>query len=561
MPRKDKKYEIVVRIAALLVAINALVIIISTLIDEKIIYHGFRPSNISISINLLAGLFLLYFSRLLSRRKRVAWIVVIGIYLIFLLHNMSLIGRESFRYGLTPYIYLRDFLTPALIVVGLSLSRSLFIVKSDIKSFASSFRFILMILLITFGYGVLGFMIMDTRDFHHEINFLNAAQNTIDQFGLTGNSLVPYTARARLFLDSLSLISILAIVLSITSLFKPVKSRLIDQFKNRLIMHELLLNYPACSEDFFKIWPHDKDYFINTQQNAGLAYQAHSSHALIVGDPAGEQREFPELLKSFDELCYVNDWSPVFVHVEDNNRLLYESMGYTMQKLGEEAIVDLNHFSSHVINNKYFRNIRNKFDSANYTNELLLAPHSPDILNALHKISNEWLKSPGRTERGLIMGYYTTSYMQQCNILVAKNSEGTIMGFINQVPSYDKKEANYDLLRSSKQSLGNINDYLMLNFINECINQGYQKVNLGLCPLSGLDGGPNEDNKLLDKLLSFTYTNGDKLYSFSGLRKFKNKYEPEWSPRYLCYRGGIINFTKSMNSLNKSWKVHFRNIH
>ena len=85
MPRKDKKYEIVVRLAALLVAINALVIIISTLIDEKIIYHGFRPSNISISINLLAGLFLLYFSRLLSRRKRVAWIVVIGIYLIFLL--------------------------------------------------------------------------------------------------------------------------------------------------------------------------------------------------------------------------------------------------------------------------------------------------------------------------------------------------------------------------------------------------------------------------------------------------------------------------------------------
>ena len=322
MPRKDKKYEIVVRLAALLVAINALVIIISTLIDEKIIYHGFRPSNISISINLLAGLFLLYFSRLLSRRKRVAWIVVIGIYLIFLLHNMSLIGRESFRYGLTPYIYLRDFLTPALIVVGLSLSRSLFIVKSDIKSFASSFRFILMILLITFGYGVLGFMIMDTRDFHHEINFLNAAQNTIDQFGLTGNSLVPYTARARLFLDSLSLISILAIVLSITSLFKPVKSRLIDQFKNRLIMHELLLNYPACSEDFFKIWPHDKDYFINTQQNAGLAYKSHNSHALIVGDPAGEQREFPELLKSFDELCYVNDWSPVFVHVEDNHRLL-----------------------------------------------------------------------------------------------------------------------------------------------------------------------------------------------------------------------------------------------
>ena len=555
--KKIDKKEFLIRGISLVVAINALSIIFSTLIDQRIFSNGVKISHLSVSFNLIAGLILLYFSRLLSRRKMTARLLIMSIYSFVVIFN--LFTFISYDHPLKYYSIFRNFLVPLFIFLGLLTTKPLFIVKSDTKSFASSIKFISLLMLITFIYGVLGFMLMDNKDFHQEINFYGAIKNTIDQFGLTGQNYLPYTYRARLFLDSLSIISITAIFLSVTSLFKPIKSRFIDQNKNREIMHQLLLAYPACSEDFFKIWPHDKDYYFNDFQTAGVAYKAHNKHALVIADPAGNKSEFPSLLKSFNELCYVNDWEPVFVHVDENNLDLYKRLGLQKQKLGEEAIVNIENFQDNVLGSKYFRNIVKRFEKNNYSYEVLKPPHSGMTLNALRNISREWLALPGRSERGLIMGYFSFSYMQQCNILVAKNENNEIVGFINQVPSYDLTQGNYDLLRHSKKALGNINDYLMVSFINECSKQGYETVNLGLCPLSGIDVDESEESQLINRLLKFMYNNGDKLYSFSGLRKYKAKYDPNWSPRYICYRGSFIDFTKAINSLNKSWKVHIKN--
>jgi len=558
MSNKSKKYfdssELVVKLVAITVAANGIVILLGTLISSHVFNHGIRVNRISLSLTLIEGLLLLYFARLLSRRKIMAWYVTLGIYAFIILHNLFGI-MISHHTHMNILLYIRNFALPMLILTGLLLSRKIFIVRSDIQSFASSVRFILLLLVITLAYGTAGFMLMDNHDFHQEIFFGDAVRNTIDQFGLLGNNLIPYTPRARLFVDSLSIVSLFAIFLAATSLFKPIKAKLIDQHKNILLMHDLLVNYPATSEDFFKLWPHDKDYYINKNHNAGLAYHPRNTSALVIGDPAGDENEFHGLLKEFDELCYVNDWNPVFVHVEEKYKQLYESFKLELQKLGEEAIINLNHFNTSVKGNKYFRNIDKRFKNAGYTYEILKAPHTGQVLSKLRQISHDWLKGPGRSERGLVMGYFSFAYMQQCNIIVAKDNKGTIMGFLNQVPSYDNQEANYDLLRHANGSLGNINDFLLMSFIAECTKQNYERLNLGLCPLSGINKHPNEEQKALDRLLNFAYSNGDRLYSFSGLRRFKAKYEPEWSPRYIGYRGGIIGFSKAISDLNKSWKV------
>jgi len=141
--------------------------------------------------------------------------------------------------------------------------------------------------------------------------------------------------------------------------------------------------------------------------------------------------------------------------------------------------------------------------------------------------------------------------MQQCTLLVARDAAGTIQGFINQIPSFDPKEANYDLLRQTKTALSNTNDFLLLEFSRHLLGAGFSRLNLGLCPLVGLKN-PTDDQTIVDNALQFVYSNGDRFYSFSGLYRFKAKYEPIWQNRYIAYRGGLRGFTRTVNALNRA---------
>jgi phosphatidylglycerol lysyltransferase len=181
-------------------------------------------------------------------------------------------------------------------------------------------------------------------------------------------------------------------------------------------------------------------------------------------------------------------------------------------------------------------------------------PHHQAIVKRLQTISQEWLEQPGRTERGLMMGYFSSEYLEQCEIMVVRDGAGTIQAFLNQIPSFNLEEANFDMLRQASGNPGNINDFLLLNFIDYLDQKDFKRLNLGLCPLAGLDK-KETDYSLIDNALRFAYANGDRLYSFSGLHRFKSKYEPEWSDRYIVFRSGIRGFTRTLNALNRAMKV------
>jgi phosphatidylglycerol lysyltransferase len=68
-------------------------------------------------------------------------------------------------------------------------------------------------------------------------------------------------------------------------------------------------------------------------------------------------------------------------------------------------------------------------------------------------------------------------------------------------------------------------------------DQGYQWFNLGMAPLSGIEGIRRAD--MWSRVGHFVYQHGEPLYNFQGLRSYKEKFHPVWTPRYLAYPGGL----------------------
>ena len=542
---------VLTRLIAFIVLTYGLAIVAGSLLRQIRSHGGHDIDTAVITLPLIIGLSYLYLASLLLRRKYNAWITATALSVLTLALNIWQLFRPLHSERMSTGI-LRVVL-PVLILLLLVLSRPAFRVRSDVRSFREALQISIVLLLVAFLYGVGGFMLLDTHDFHREIGLPVAAHQTIDQFGLTTNTVVPHTKRARVFVDSLPVISLGAIAYAAISFFQPLRIRFASEAHHRQQTEALLRKFSTDIDDYFKLWPHDKHYFFDATQQAGLAYHVSRGVALVVGDLFGDPKSFKGLYQSFAELCFVNDWTPAFIHVSARNTKLYGRHGFRLQKIGEEAVIDLEAYQA-IKNNKYFRQIRNKFTKLGYSVDILESPFDTATLARLRHISQQWLQKPGRSERGFMMGYHTDAYMQQGKVAVIRDNQAQIQGFINLVPTYEPHTANYDLLRCAEGTPGNCNDFLLMGLIEILHEQGISKLNLGLCPLAGLDTKA-EDATLVDTALRFVYANGDRFYSFNGLRRFKAKYEPVWEDRYIAYAGGMRTFTRILTALNRAMRV------
>ncbi len=505
---------------------------------------------------LFVGLSLIYLASLLRRGKRTAWLIAVVLYLYLLVRNLRHFDFDLSGSNYSWHFALINILLPVLVLVGLLINWQVFNVKSELRNFTRALTQSAVVLMVAILYGVIGFQLIDQRDFHQDIPLLTGAHYTIDQFDLTtSKQLVPQTKRAQLFLDSLGAISLGSVFYVIVSLFAPIRFRLVHSARDYEDMQRLLKEHPSTSEDFFKLWPRDKAYLFNLDRSTGLAYKVTAGTAMVVGDPVGKSGNFAELLDDYIRYCHVNDWDPAFIHTEKTNLSLYKKLGFEAQKIGEEAIVDTESFVKNVMGNKYFRHIANRFEREKYTTEVLRPPHSAEVLHRLRDVSNEWLRVPGRAERGFMLGYFSDEYMQVCQIVVARDHAGTIQAFLNRIPSFNNSEASYDFLRHTSGSPGNINDYLMINFINYLHQDGVARLNMGLSPLAGLEPGEGEDRSVINSVLSLAYSKAGRFYSFQGLNRFKSKYEPKWEDRYIVYKGGIAGFSRTTTALVRAMSL------
>lgn len=556
MKSNNKKWLYLV---AVLVFLSGILTLSSTLFSLSHL-HNVRIVLADAHLTVIAGISLIYLATLLKRGKYNAWLVAVGVSLYLIARNFEhfIIDRNLSEHLLPVVLNLG---IPIITLAGLFVFRSQYVVKSEPRSFIIAFKRSLLVLSIAFIYGVVGFQLFDMRDFNQEISITSAAHFTIDQYGITTpKALEAHTKRGVFFVDSLAAVSLMALLYTGISFFAPIKFKLTGHSSERLMAYKLSKKYSLTSEDYFKFWPLDKEYYFSENRTAFLAYRVVRGVALVVGDPVGPEGGIKSLIVSFQEYCRLNDWAVSFIHVSGELIATYSKLGFSEQKIGEEAFVDLGHFVTSVAKNKYFRHINNKFSKLGYRCELISPPFSDDIIKQLKNISDDWLKKPGRAERGFMLGYFTRAYIQQCDLMVLYDEAGLIKGFINQVPTIVKNEANYDLLRHTADCPGNANDYLMMSFIRQLHEQGYKKLNMGLCPLSGLKPEDETDRSIINGLLNFIYANAGRFYSFQGLRRFKSKYEPVWATRYIISRGGVAGLTRTANSLLRAM-THFNSHH
>jgi len=280
----------------------------------------------------------------------------------------------------------------------------------------------------------------------------------------------------------------------------------------------------------------DKSFLLNPENNAFIMYGIESRSWIAMGDPVGPQNEWTELIWSFRELSDRYGGRTVFYQVGHKNLHYYLDLGLNVLKLGEEARVPLTTFSLEGSTRKGLRYTQRKLEKEGFQFEMLSPQAVSNRLPELKEISDAWMAKKNTREKGFSLGFFNPDYLKHFPVAVVVNG-GQTVAFANIWPGAEKNELSVDLMRFGPDAPHSVMEYLFIQMMLWGKQQGYNWFNLGIAPLAGL-----EDRALAplwDRLGAFVFHHGENFYNFEGLRQFKEKFIPEWRPKYLASPGGL----------------------
>jgi phosphatidylglycerol lysyltransferase len=347
-------------------------------------------------------------------------------------------------------------------------------------------------------------------------------------------------------MDSLDLMGVLAFGFSAYSIFRPVAYRLQVVPQEIAEARAILEKYGRSSYDYFKVWP-DKSYFFSDTRKSFISYKTVMSVAFILGDPVGPDDELEDTASSFLRFCSDNGWLVAFLLPDVLP--MYERLGLSRLKIGKEAIVDLEHFSSHTIEAKYFRKIRRRFEARGYKLSRYKPPHPAALLDEIEEVSKQWLSQPGRREFGFIQGSFARGYVATTPLVVLRDSTGRPLAFVNEIPSYRPGEANFDMMRHVAEVPPGTMDYIFTELMLALKQDGYRSFDLGLAPFAGV--GDRPEATMGERAVHLLFNTLFWFVSYKGMRNYKVKFEPNWEDRFIVYQGGPIGLVRIALAINR----------
>jgi len=281
----------------------------------------------------------------------------------------------------------------------------------------------------------------------------------------------------------------------------------------------------------------NKSVFFNGQ-NGFCLYRTIGPYLTVFSDPVvtspSERTAFLEGLLAFAANL---DRRPLFYQISLDWIPLLHDRGYHFFKLGEEAHVHLDRLTLEGHAGKMTRQILRRAERDGVTFRIMHPPEIAQRLEELADISSGWLRAKEVVERQFSIGYFDETYIKRfpCAVVEAKDT-GRLLAFANLLEGPRHLELSVDLMRYRTDGPG-VMDFLLLSTMLYGKSSGYRTFNLGMAPLASV--GEHRGARMGERLAGLLFRRGDHWYNFQGVRFYKQKFDPEWVPRYMAYQSAI----------------------
>jgi phosphatidylglycerol lysyltransferase len=218
--------------------------------------------------------------------------------------------------------------------------------------------------------------------------------------------------------------------------------------------------------------------------------------------------------------------------------------GFRLFKVGEEAVIDLASFDTagprranlrHTITRCRKDGVVFRWFPAGIPDNL------SSLIDDLEAVDAEWCKRAG-PEIGFTISHFQRCALSRQPICVAVGADGRALACASFCRTGLDGGWVLDLMRRTPDGPPGAVEACIAEAAREFRASGALTLSLGLAPLANLD---HSSPILEERLLSVGAGLVHRWYDVAGLARFKNKFDPDWIPRYgaIRRRRDIVGFT------------------
>ena len=279
----------------------------------------------------------------------------------------------------------------------------------------------------------------------------------------------------------------------------------------------------------------DKNLYFGRSVDGVIPYGTVGDTIVVNGDPVCRDEDFPQLLAEFRDFCQNSAHNVFFLGLTDHFLSEYEKQGFGYVKSGEEARF---HLSEYEISGKKGAKMRMNINHATRAGVTVheykvLEKRYPAMDREFDRITEEWLEGKKSGLLQFTMGTVGLDNPMDKRYFYALNADGKMVAFIVFVPFLGKNGYMADVTRHGKDAPGGVMEKIIYEAFQVFKEEGIGYGSLGVAPLAGLD---SESKNPVEHLLQFVYEHLNSCYGFRDLYRAKEKYSPtEWVPSYYAY--------------------------
>jgi lysyl-tRNA synthetase class 2 len=283
----------------------------------------------------------------------------------------------------------------------------------------------------------------------------------------------------------------------------------------------------------------DRSVIFSKSGKSAITYKVVGTVSLAAGDPIGDPEAWPGAIEAW--LCEAKSfgWVPAVLGVSEQGATAFNRAGMDALELGDEAVLDVLTFS---LEGRSMRVVRQAVARCDRAGLVTTCHRVADLDEAareeIRRKADEW--RDGDVERGFSMalGRYADP-RDGASVLVLcrdNNGAGELRGLLNLVP-WGTDGLSLDLMRRDRETENGIVEHMVAALCAEAPAIGVTRISLNFAVFRSvfargerLGAGP------VHRLWHAVLLGLSRFWQIESLYRANAKYQPEWVPRFLCFK-------------------------